>query len=423
MSLDLYSEEFFLDFHKKLFELILYLSENGKPIDLITLSAESKDRGWHDSMGGSSALISIFEDSFSLANIGAYVEIVKKKALLRRVIQLGTEITDSALSSVTDSDEFLDDVERKVFSISKKKDSKASSTLRDIFSKNLELIEEMALRKTDVTGLPTGFKDFDRLTQGLSPGQLMILAARPAMGKTSFFLSICRNIITSDPQKVIAVFSLEMTKEELGFRVLTASTRIPAGRLKIGNLADAEWTQLMSATSELANSKLEIDDSSELTVLDIKARCRRILAREKRIDLVVIDYLQLMRGHKSSQKGEGTREREVSEISRGLKSLAKELRVPIIALSQLNRALENRTNKRPLLSDLRESGSIEADADIVAFIHREEVYNAETGDKGVAEIIIAKHRAGPTGNIHLKWFSEYTVFTDQEQTRPCAATS
>jgi replicative DNA helicase len=414
LEMKLEARDFYADSHQKLYEIILYLFERNQPIDLITLASQLKDRGWYEQVGGSVTLTEIFQDCFSVGHIAAYVEIIKNKAILRRIINTTSEITAKAVKGVSETEPFLDEIERMVFEISESKSGSHSTSLRDIFFSNLQTIENMALRKSDVIGLPTGFRDFDRLTGGLRGGQLMILAARPSMGKTSMFLSICQNVVTHDPKAVVQVFSLEMSKDELGFRLLSGSTKIPASKIKVGNLSTVDWPKLLNSSNELSASKIQIDDSAGLSVLDIKARCRRILAKEKRLDLIVVDYLQLMKGSKASQRGDSTREREVSEISRSLKSLSKELKVPVIALSQLNRSLENRPNKRPLLSDLRESGSIEADADIVAFIHREEVYNKETEDKGIAELILAKHRAGPTGTVRLGWLPEYTLFTNLE---------
>lgn len=418
LDIGLESRDFYLDAHQKLFEVILFLSERKQAVDLITISAQLKDRGWYDEVGGAPKLLEIFDDCFAAGHAGSYAEIIKDKAVLRRVIQTASTMTSDALKGVPDTEEFLDEIERRVFSISDAKQKTPTSTLREIFLSNLQTIEDMSLKKSDVIGVPTGFRDFDRLTGGLRGGQLMILAARPAMGKTSMFLSMSRNIVIQNPNAVVAIFSLEMSKDELGFRLLSAGTKIPASRLKIGDLTADDWPQLLASSTQMAHAKMHIDDSADLTVVDIKTRCRRIFSKENRLDLVVVDYLQLLKGSKASQRKDGTREQEVSEISRNLKSLSKELKVPVIALSQLNRSLENRANKRPLLADLRESGSIEADADIVAFLYRDEVYNSDTENKGMAELIVAKQRAGATGTVRLNWLSEYTLFTDMEKPKP-----
>jgi len=311
----------------------------------------------------------------------------------------------------------IDEVERKVLSISNQKRRKTSSTLREVFLGNIQAIENLCLKKSDIIGLSTGFRDFDQLTGGIRAGQLMILAARPAMGKTSMLPSMAQNTVKCDREAVVMIFSLEMSQDELGFRLLSSSTQISASKIKVGNLSPADWPQILESSKNRSSTKIHIDDDADLSVMEIKARCRRVFAQEKRIDLVVIDYLQLIKGSKNSQRNDNNREREVSEISRSLKSLAKEPEVLIIALSQLNRSLENRPNKRPLLSDLRESGSIEADADIVAFIYRDEVYHPEIEEKGIAELIVAKFRTGPTDTVKLRWLPQFTLFSDIEHSK------
>jgi replicative DNA helicase len=310
----------------------------------------------------------------------------------------------------------LDETERKIFSISDSKVNKQFSSMSDILITAMHTIEEMASKGADIIGLPTGFHDLDKLTGGLRGGQLIILAARPAMGKTSLVISAVQNIAMS--KGVVAVFSLEMGKEELGFKMLSGMARIDSKRLKVGRMLDRDWQRLAQAADGLSKAKIFIDDSGDLTVMDVRARCRRLLAQEKKLDLIVIDYLQLMKGSRASSKGDGSREREISEISRNLKTISKELNVPVIALSQLNRGVESRPNKRPMLSDLRESGAIEQDADIVAFVYRDEVYNKDTEDKGVAELIIAKHRAGETDTVRLAWLAEYTLFANLAKDGP-----
>jgi len=339
---------------------------------------------------------------------------VHEKALIRRMIDASAKIATEAYDGVENVEAYLDDAERMIFEVSDFKSNRSFTNIRSVLIENMHALEDLCKAKSDVIGLRTGFYDFDRLTSGLRAGQLVIIAARPAMGKTSLFLSMAQNIAKSH-DSVVALFSLEMSKEELGFRFLSGMTRIDAKRLKVGKLSTGEWEQLVVASDQLSKSKIFIDDSADLTVMDIRARCRRLLASEKHLDLIVVDYLQLMRGSKAYQK-EGSREREISEISRGLKNLAKEQKVPVIALSQLNRGVENRPNKRPMLSDLRESGAIEQDADMVCFIYRDEVYNKESEDKGVAELIVAKHRSGETETIRLAWLSQYTLFANL--TRP-----
>ncbi|MBL7715680.1 MAG: replicative DNA helicase [Bdellovibrionales bacterium] len=403
------SRDFYRDAHQKIFDVLLSLSERGDPVDLITLTSSLKDRGWYDQVGGTGTLTQLFEDQFAPGNINYYAKIVRDKALLRRMIDASAQIAGTAFEGVEDIEAYLDEAEQKVFSVSDAKLTKSFSSMQEILVQNMHTIEENAQKKQFVTGLSTGFTDFDRLTSGLHPGQLIIIAGRPAMGKTSLVLSAAQNAAVNS-KAVIALFSLEMSKDELGFRFLSGLARIDSKRLKIGRLMDRDWPRLTVAADQLAKAKIFIDDSGGLTVMDMRARCRRLLSIEKKLDLIVVDYLQLMKGSKASQKGDGSREREISEISRNLKELAKELRVPIIALSQLNRGVESRQDKRPMLSDLRESGAIEQDADMVAFVYRDEVYNKDTEDKGVAELIVAKHRAGETDTVRLAWMGEFTLF-------------
>ncbi len=417
LEVGLEGRDFYREAHQKIFEVILSLSERGEPIDMVTVQTLLKDRGSLEQVGGAATLTGLFEDSFAVGNVSYYARIVRDKAILRRMIQATGQIASEAFEGVEDVEGFLDEAERQVFQVSDSKFSKSFSSMQEILVNNMHSIEELAAKRADVIGLATGFQDFDRLTGGLRPGQLVIIAARPAMGKTSLFLSMAQNIAMSG-KGVVAIFSLEMTKDELGFRFLSGMTKIEAKKLKVGRLADRDWPRLAQSADQLSKSKIFIDDSGELTVMDVRSRCRRLLSTEKRLDLIVVDYLQLMKGSRASQKGESSREREISEISRNLKSLAKEQKVPIIALSQLNRGVESRPNKRPMLSDLRESGAIEQDADMVCFIYRDEVYNKETEDKGIAELIVAKHRAGETDTIRLAWLSEYTLFANLSKDAP-----
>jgi replicative DNA helicase len=417
LEIGLEARDFYRESHQKIFTVALFLSERGEPVDLVTVTTALRDRNWFDQVGGSSTLTSLFDDTFAVGNVIHYARIVRDQAVLRRMIQVTAEIAAEAYDGVEDTEVFLDEAERRVFSISDSKLTKSFSSMQEILVQNMHSIEELSQKKADVIGLATGFTDFDRLTSGLRAGQLIVLAARPAMGKTSLFLSAAQNIAMSD-KAVVAIFSLEMSKEELGFRFLSGMTRIDAKKLKVGRLADRDWPRLAQAAGQLSKSKIFIDDSGELTVMDIRARCRRLFSVEKRLDLIVVDYLQLMKGSKASLKGDGSREREISEISRNLKSLAKEQKVPIIALSQLNRGVESRPNKRPMLSDLRESGAIEQDADMVCFIYRDEVYNKDSEDKGIAELIVAKHRAGETDTIRLAWLPEYTLFANLAKDSP-----
>ncbi len=413
------SRDFYRESHRKIFEAMVALAERSEPVDLVTLTAALRDRGSYEHVGGNATLTSLFEDSFAASNVSHYAKIVREKALLRRIIETASEIIGEALDGIEDTEAFLDETERRILSVADTRLTKSFASMQEVLVENMHTIEELAQRKSDVIGLATGFKDFDNVTGGLRPGQLVIIAARPAMGKTSFFLSAVQNI-SMTTRGVVAVFSLEMSQEELGFRFLSGLSRIDAKRLKIGRLVDRDWPKLAQAADCLSKSKIFIDDSGDLSVMDVRARCRRLLSVEKRLDLIVVDYLQLMKGTRQSQKGDSSREREISEISRNLKNLAKELKVPVIALSQLNRSVESRPNKRPMLSDLRESGAIEQDADIVCFIYRDEVYNRDTEDKGIAELIVAKHRSGETATVRLAWLPEYTLFANLAADRPGA---
>ncbi len=417
LEVGLETRDFYREAHQKIFDAVLSLSERGEPADLVTVQTLLKDRGALEMVGGVTTLTGLFDDTFAVGNVSYYARIVRDKAVLRRMIETTGQIASEAFEGVEDLEGFLDEAERQVFQVSDSKFSKSFSSMQEILVSNMHSIEELAAKRADVIGLATGFQDFDRLTGGLRPGQLVIIAARPAMGKTSLFLSMAQNIALSG-KGVVAIFSLEMSKDELGFRFLSGMTKIEAKRLKIGRLADRDWPRLAQSADQLSKSKIFIDDSGDLTVMDVRSRCRRLLSTEKRLDLIVVDYLQLMKGSRASQKGDGSREREISEISRNLKSLAKEQKVPIIALSQLNRGVESRPNKRPMLSDLRESGAIEQDADMVCFIYRDEVYNKETEDKGIAELIVAKHRAGETDTIRLAWQAEYTLFANLANDAP-----
>jgi replicative DNA helicase len=410
VELGIEPRDFYLETHGRVFETLLSLSSRGQALDLITLSSALRDRGWYEDIGGQPALTALVEDTFSIGNVVYYSKIVREKALVRRMIDVAGEITHAAFDGVENVDEFLDDSEKKVFSVSDIQFNKSFSSMQDILVANMHSIEEAASKGGSVTGLATGFTEFDKITAGLHPGQLIIIGGRPAMGKTSLVVSAAQNAALNS-KAVVMIFSLEMSKEELVMRMLSSQARIDSKRLRLGRLVDRDWPRLATAADQLSKAKIFIDDSGALTVMDMRARSRRLMAQEKKIDLIVVDYLQLMQGSKSG-KYSGSRENEISEISRGLKSLAKELRVPIVGLSQLSRALESRPDKRPMLSDLRESGAIEQDADIVGFVYRDEYYNKDSEDRGVAEFIISKHRAGETGTVRLAFMGEYTLFAN-----------
>ncbi len=406
------SRDFFFDPHQKIFESACALSDTGKPVDFVTLNSILRDRGWHESVGGVAMLTGLFDQvSFQVANVEHYSRIVREKALQRRLIETCSSIMDEGLSGVENTESYVDAAETRIFEVSQTKSQRAFTSLGEVIAQNMQRVQELFVAGgEDVVGLPTGFTDFDKITTGLHPGQVMVLAARPGMGKTSWFISA---LLHSAVMKgsVAALFSLEMSKEEMGFRFFSALSRIDSKRLKTGSLAKEEFRRLMSAADQLGAARIHIDDTPALTVMDLRSRCRRLKAKEKKLDLVVVDYLQLMRGPKTGPAN-GNREQEISAISRGLKELSKEIGVPIIALSQLSRNVEGRNDKRPMLSDLRESGAIEQDADLVCFIYRDDYYNAESDEKGVAEIILAKNRHGEPGTVKLAWLGQYTLFAN-----------
>ncbi len=410
LEVGLEPEDFYKEANSLIFDSIRALHASGEPVDTVTLTDSLKNKGILEKVGGLTYVTSIFDDSYSSAHVTHYSKIVKEKAILRRMISTANDLVTRAYDGVEDISEFLDLAEKSIFDVTDTKIHNSFTNIKQIMLDNMHTIQELSEKKTTITGLPTGFKDLDYKTSGLHAGQLIVIAARPAMGKTSFALNIAENAAISASASV-AVFSLEMSKEELGVRFLTSLAKIDASRLKVGRLQERDWKALAKASKELSETKLFIDDTPALSVLELRTRCRRLQA-EHGLGLVIVDYLQLMRGLSKGGKAMDSREREISDISRSLKALAKELKVPVVALSQLNRSLEGRPDKRPMLSDLRESGAIEQDADIVVFIYRDEVYNGDSPEKGTAEIIVAKHRSGSVGTIRLGWQSEITAFSN-----------
>jgi replicative DNA helicase len=400
--------DFYSDQNRRIFEVMKSLNQRNQIIDLVSLSEALKDRNWLDSVGGGSYLLDLPNSVISPGLVRQHSKIIREKAMVRRMIEACGEITSNAYEGVENVEDFLDQAEQKVFAVSDSEVNRSFMSMTDILPEMISQIEERMNRKSDVTGVPTGFTDLDKLTSGFQPGQLIIIAARPAMGKTSLVLSMAINSALKY-DRVVAIFSLEMSKEELALKLVSSVARIDSKRLKVGKLIGNDTDKLFKAAQQLNNPRIQVDDSGVLTILDIRAKCRRLQAMQKRLDLVIVDYLQLMKGT-SRVGGDGSREREISEISRGLKQLAKELKVPVIALSQLSRQVESRQDKRPMLSDLRESGAIEQDADIVAFVYRDDYYNEASEKKGIAEIIIGKHRAGETRTVELAWIGEYTLF-------------
>lgn len=398
--------DFYSDAHRKIFKAIIDLSERSEPCDLITLSNILKDQKRIDQVGGTAYLASLVDNVASSANISYYVKIIKEKSVLRRLIGSATEILNKSYDAGMDVDDILDEAEHAIFEISENKIRPAFHPIREIIRESFKTIERLYDKKELITGVATGFERLDELTSGLQNSDLIIIAGRPSMGKTAFALNIAQ-YAALEAGVPVAIFSLEMAREQLATRMLSAEARVDSQRLRKGFLGETDWPKLTTAAGRLSDAPIYIDDTPAITVMEMKAKSRRLKA-DAGLGLVVLDYLQLMRG--SSFKD--SREQEISEISRSLKALAKELSLPVIALSQLNRKVEDRTNRRPQMADLRESGAIEQDADVIAFIYRDEVYNRsdDNPEKGMAEIIIGKQRNGPTGIVKLAFQEKYTRF-------------
>ena len=401
------ADAFYSEAHRKIFAAIVELYDKNEPSDLITLSNILKSKNQLDQTGGVSYLSSLADNVPSAANISHYSKIVKEKAILRRLIGTATEILNKSYNSAADIDTVLDEAEHAIFEISENKIRPAFSPFKDIIKESVKTIEKLYERKELVTGVPTGYEKIDDITSGLQKSDLIIIAGRPSMGKTAFALNIAQ-YAALEANTPVAIFSLEMSKEQLALRMLSAEARVDSQRIRRGFLGEADWPRLIAAAGRLSEAQIFIDDSSAISALEMKAKSRR-LKSEVDLGLIILDYLQLMR---SGSYRETSREQEISEISRSLKALAKELSVPVIALSQLNRKLEDRTNKRPQMADLRDSGAIEQDADLIAFIYRDEVYDKseENPEKGMAEIIIGKQRNGPTGMVKLAFQDKFARF-------------
>ena len=403
-------EDFYRHDHRLIWHQIARLIERSQPADVVTVYEALQSLGKADEAGGLGYLNSLAQETPSAANIRRYGEIVRDRSILRKLISTSDEISTSALNPHgKDTRQLLDEAESKVFQISEdgSRGQAGFQPLPDLLGKVVERIDELYNQNNpnDVTGVPTGYVDLDRMTSGLQPGDLVIVAGRPAMGKTSFALNIAEHVAV-DQGLPVAVFSMEMGATQLAMRLVCSVGRLDQQRLRTGRLVDDDWPRLTSAIQKMQDSQLFIDETPALNALELRARARRLSRQCGKLGLIVVDYLQLM---SATSTGEN-RATEISEISRGLKALAKELDCPVIALSQLNRSLEQRPNKRPVMSDLRESGAIEQDADVIVFIYRDEVYNPDSADKGVAEIIIGKQRNGPIGTVRLTFVGQYTKF-------------
>jgi len=400
--------DFFRDAHRRIFDKMVKLVERGDAIDLVTLKEELTRSGELDEVGGPAYIAALVDGVPRSTNIEHYARIIKEKSTLRNLIFSANKIVSSAYEAEEEADVILDQAEHAIFAIADSKIRDGFVSLRELAHSSLDTIEQLHARKELITGVPTGFTDLDEMTSGLQPADLVIIAARPSMGKTSLVLNMAQHVGTKTDMTV-GIFSLEMSKEQLFLRMLTGEARIDAHRLRGGFLGERDWDKLAKAISTLGEAKIFIDDSASIGVLEMRAKCRR-LAAEHGLHLVIVDYVQLMQGRGRFEN----RTLELASISRSLKGLAKELRVPIVLLSQLSRAPESRADHRPQLSDLRESGALEQDADVVAFIYREDMYldknQPPTDAQGVAELIIAKQRNGPTGIVKLAFIREFTRF-------------
>jgi replicative DNA helicase len=397
--------DFYREVHQKIFHSMITLSERNEPLDLITLTNELKKKKELDEIGGASYLVSLVEAVPTAANIAYYAKIVKDKSTLRKMISTATEIVTQSFQEGKELEVLLDEAEQAIFRISENRVKPAFYPIKEIVKESFKVIEQLYEKKELITGIPSGFKDLDRKTAGFQNADLIIVAGRPSMGKTALCLNMAQHAAIT-AKVPTAIFSLEMSKEQLAIRMLCSEGRVDSSRLRSGFLSESDWPKLTMAAGALSDAQIFIDDSPAISALELRAKARRLKA-DRGLGLIMIDYLQLMKGRSGVER----REQEISEISRSLKALAKELNVPVIAISQLSRKAEDRPGRKPQLSDLRESGAIEQDADVILFIYRDEVYNPDT-DQKTAEVIIGKQRNGPTGKIDLTFISEYTTFKD-----------
>lgn len=401
------AEDFYNENHKEIYQAIWELYRENSPVDMLTVCEDLKRRKSLDMVGGRAYIATLTAEVPSTANAAEYAKIVAEKATIRQMIRTSEDITEKGYEAKMAAGEILDYAESGIFSIAQKRQKNDYAKIQEVLLENLRIIDEASKNKDKIVGIPTGFRELDEKTSGLQRSDLVIVAARPAMGKTAFALNIAQQSAVKAGSSVI-IFSLEMAKEQLGQRLLAMQARVEMQKLKQGDLDRTDWERISMAADDLNGTKIVIDDTPGISLMEMRNKCRRLKA-EQGLDLVVIDYLQLM---KFDGKAD-SRQQEISSISRNLKLLAREMDCPVIVLSQLSRAPEQRPDKRPILSDLRESGSIEQDADIVIFLYRDDYYNPETETPGVCEINIAKHRSGPTGKIELTWVSRYTKFSDK----------
>ncbi|CAM4436567.1 MAG: replicative DNA helicase [Paenibacillus macerans] len=405
------TEDFYDKPHQLIFEAMVQLGEESKPIDLVTLTAKLKDRGELEDIGGVSYLAKLAHAVPTAANVDYYARIIEEKSMLRRLIRTATQIVSDGYAGGEDVSGMLSDAERSILEISNRSSGSGFVAIRDVVMEVFDRVEQLHQNRGTTTGIPSGFVDLDRMTAGFQRSDLIIVAARPSVGKTAFALNIAQNVAVR-AKETVAIFSLEMSAAQLVQRMICAEANLDAGIMRTGDFKnDDDWAKLTMGIAALSEAEIYIDDTPGVTVADIRAKCRR-LKKEKGLGMILIDYLQLIHGR--GKPGEN-RQQEVSEISRTLKQIARELEVPVIALSQLSRGVEQRQDKRPMMSDLRESGSIEQDADIVAFLYRDDYYNQETEKKNIIEIIIAKQRNGPVGTVELVFLKNFNKFANYER--------
>ena len=405
-------EDFYREDNKTIYRAILNLYNIGEPIDIITLKSELTSMGKFETIGGLEYLADLPEKVPTTANVDKYIKIVEEKSILRNLIKTANDLITLGYDQTQEVEDLMDEAEKKIFNIMQRKNQKGYTPIKDVLVDTFSQLEKLYNQKQYITGVTTGFSDLDYKTAGLHESDLVLVAARPAMGKTAFALNIATNAALKG-RTGVAIFSLEMSKEQLVNRILCSEAMVDSNKVRTGKIDEDDWIKLAGALGPLSEANIYIDDTPGISVMEIRAKCRK-LKLEKNIGLVVIDYLQLVQ---ASNNKRGSREQEISEISRSLKILAKEINVPVIALSQLSRAPEQRPDHRPMLSDLRESGAIEQDADIVMFLYRDDYYNENSEKKNIAEVIIAKHRGGSTGTVELLWLGNYTKFVNIEKHR------
>ena len=406
-------DDFYKNAHRRVFSAIQDLALRSQPVDIITVSNVLNERKELEAIGGAAYLADIMNSTPTAAHIGTYAKIVQERSLLRKLIGMSNEIVEKAYNeSYADVESFLDEVEGQIFSLADKKKQSGLVGAAELIKASIDKLTELASNKSEVTGIASGFTELDRMTSGFQPGELSIIAARPSMGKTAFSLNIVQHAAIH-MKKSVAYFSVEMAKEQLMMRMLASEARVSLSDLRVGSVNDTAWPRLIDKASKMAEARIFIDDTSGISPFEVRAKCRRLQAQHG-LDMIMIDYLQLMDLKTKTE----SRERMISEVSRTLKAIAKELRVPVIALAQLNRGVEGRTSRRPMLSDLRESGSIEQDADVIMMLYREEYYDRENPDvKGLAEVIVGKQRNGPVGDVKLKWEASMGRFANLESGR------